>query len=340
MDHTGHGGLPSYTSASRRELSPPDPSCTLSDFPPSSMTDDVVARHSIEEICTIAGTKVPSIPAIPPDSVPNLDSIRKVYDIAFAPGLDKFLESSQHWFSREGFDLLASNRPLLGLVLAYLTLVSANHDTPLDSNDTLASQEARVTWGLLSLCVRPDHHGDAEADKLARRFRMLESVLTGEALTSTPTSMSEFVYQDDPDPETESSLDAKEEETKQTTFEKQVSRRTEEFWKTLETIAIIQSHSQETSDEIKFRVLPQLRTLLDGRESRDILYSTVMLGFGGSSGSGGGGAENGSNGRDRGDGPSSERELARRFLMGEAGGRATQLVGKTMAGMGLRAFGC
>ena len=288
----------------------------FSDLSTSSVADiaSFVARHSIEEICTIAGTKIPSIPAIPPDSVPNLDSIRRVYDIAFASGLDKFLETSQQWFSKEGFDILASNRPLLGLVLAYLTLVSAHHDAPIDANDTLASQEARVNWGLLSLSVRPEHHGDKEADKLAQRFRILDSLLTGEPLTSTPASMSEFVHQE-PEPEPEPK-----EEIKQSTFEKQLSKRSEDFWKTLESIASFQGRGGDGVIEIKETLLPQLRALLDGRESRDVIYSAVMLGWG----------KNGD--------PSSERELAKRFLQMEASGRATELVCKTMAGMALRAF--
>jgi hypothetical protein len=246
--------------------------------------------------------------------VPNLESIRKVYDIAFAPGLDKFLESSAKWFSKDGFDLLAANRSLLGLVLAFLTLVSANHDAPIDANDTLASQEARVTWGLLSLCVRPDHHGDAEADKLARRFRIVESLLTGEPLTSTAASMSEFVHQE-PEPEPEPK-----EEVKQSVFEKQLSRRSEDFWKTLESIASAQGRGDDGVTEIKEVLLDQARALLDGKESRDVIYSAVMLGWG----------KNGE--------PSSERELAKRFLQTESSGRATELVSKTLAGMGLRAF--
>jgi white-opaque regulator 2 len=237
-----------------------------------------------------------------------------VYDIAFAPGLDNFLEASQQWFSREGFELLAGNRPLLGLVLAYLTLVSANHDAPIDSNDTLASQEARVTWGLLSLCVRPEHHGDKAADKLAQRFRALESLLTGEPLTSTPASMSEFVHQE-PEPEPEPK-----EEVKQSTFERQLTRRSEDFWKTLESVASAQGRGDDGISEIKDSFLPQVRGLLDGRENRDIIYSTIMLGWG----------KNGD--------PSSERELAKRFLQTEASSRATELVCKTMAGMAMRAF--
>lgn len=275
------------------------------------------ARHSIEEICTIAGTRIPSIPAIPPDSVPNLDSIRKVYDIAFAPGLDKFLESSQQWYAKEGFDLLADNRGLLGLVLAYLTLVSANYESGVNENATLASQEARVTWGLLSLCVRPEQGEADETTKLTHRFQILESLLTGEPLTSTATSISEFIHQEEPEVKPEAK--PKEEAEKQSVFEKQVARRSEEFWKALETIATAQGRGEEGVAEIK-GMLEHVKSLLDGRENRDIIYSILLLGWG----------KNGD--------PSSERELARRYLQTEAQGRSTNQVCATLSGMALRAF--
>ena len=285
----------------------------------SNMTDThaTTVRHSIEEICTIAGTRIPNIPAIPPDSVPNLESIRKVYDIAFAPGLDRFLESTQHWYSRAGFDLLANDRGLLGLVLAYLTLVSSNHESAMGENATLASQEARVTWGLLSLCLRPDQGEGEETTKLSRRFQILESLLTGEPLTSTATSMSEFIHQEEPELKPEPRF--KEELTKQSTFDKQVIRRTDEFWRILESIAIAQGKGEDGDNEIR-AMLEQVKGLLDGKETRDIIYSILLLAWG----------KNGD--------PSSERELAVRYLQTEAQGRATNQVCATLSGMALRAF--
>lgn len=302
----------------------------------------------MEEICTIRGTQVPRVPAIPPDSVPNLESIRKVYDIAFAPGLDKFLESSSHWYTQYGFDLLASNRNLLGLMLAYLTLVSNNHDKPINHNPTLVSQEARVTWALLSLCTipTPSNQPDDEADVLARRFRTVESILTGEPLeantmAATAISMSEFVHQEPEDNDMmDTTAGAAAFELNQqpqlpidpslmataapSPFARQVARRTIDFWSTLETIASSQPpagtiNAQNTS-EITNTLIPQLKTLLDGKENRDILYSLCLLGWGENLGD-----------------PSSERELARRFLQNEAGGRAGGVVFGALAGMCQRA---
>lgn len=283
--------------------------------------------RTIEEICTLPGTKIAPIPAIPPDSVPNLESIRKVYDVAFAPGLDKFLESSNHWYAENGFDLLASNRSLLGLMLAYLTLVSANHDAPVNYNPTLVSQEARVTWAMLSLCVRPDGATGAgdEADKLARRFRSIEALLTGEPLTNTAASMSEFIHAEpepQPEPDAEARAREQEGEAKRSAFDKQVARRGAEFWATLESIATMQGRSSNRGDDdgdIRASIA-QIKGLLDGRENRDVLYAALLLGWG----------VNGD--------PSSERELGRRFLHNQAGGRATDAVVASVCGMCLRAL--
>ena len=267
----------------------------------------VSGKRSIESMCTIAGTKVPSIPPIPPDSVPNLDSIRKVYDIAFAPGLDKLLEAGQtRWFAREGFPLLCADRVQLGNILAYLTLVS-NHSDTATENATLASQEARVTWALLELCIRPEHDSGEEADKLARRCRALGALLTGNPFTSPTTSIADFVHQDDVDPE-----------PRTTPLEKQIARRSDQFWKLVETAAASQGHHGEG---VSATALRQCRPLLDGMENRDTIYSIMLLG------SSPGSSE-----------LTSERELAKRYLESQANGRATNQVFATISGMALRAF--
>jgi len=172
-------------------------------------------------------------------------------------------------------------------------------------NATMASQEARVTWALLGLCVRPEHDGGEEADKLARRFKALEALLTGEAVSCTPTSISEFVHQEEGEPEARGSA-----------FEKQLAKRSEDYWKLIDAAAASQGQGNERISS----VARQSRGLLDGLENRDVIYSIMLLGS-------------------QGNGDlSSERELARRFLESEASGRATNQVFATIAGMALRAF--
>lgn len=265
--------------------------------------------RTIESICTIFGAKIPTIPPIPPDSVPNLQSIRKVYDIAFAPGLDKLLESgSSKWFAKEGFSLLCADRVQLGNVLAYLTLVSNHTDTSNLDLASLASQEARVTWTFLQLCIRPEHDSGEETDKLARRCQALGSILTGQPFTSPTTSMADFVNQDEPEPELKASA-----------FEKQIARRSDAFWTLVETAA---SSQDPNGQGVPLALLNPIRRLLDNQENRDLIYSVILLG---------------SRAAAQGE-LASERELAKRYLETQANGRATNQVFVTISGMALRAF--
>ena len=262
--------------------------------------------RNIESICTIAGTKIPSVPPIPPDSVPNLESILKVYDIAFAPGLDRLLETGpSKWFAKKGFPLLCVDRTQLGNMLAYLTLVSNHADMHVE-NATLASQEARVTWAMLELCIRPDHDGGEEADKLALRCRALGAILTGEPFSNPTASMSDFVHQDEVEPE-----------PREISLERQLARRAEEFWKMVQIAAATQDGS---GTGLLPSAVRQCRPFLDGMENRDIIYSIMLLASG----------ENGDF--------TSERELAKRYLETQANGRATNQVFATVSGMALRAF--
>lgn len=266
-------------------------------------------RRTIESICTIAGAKVPTVPPIPPDSVPNLDSIRKIYDIAFAPGLDKLLESgSSKWFAKQGFQLLCADRVQLGNVLAYLTLVSNHTDTSNSDIATLASQEARVTWALLELCVRPDDASEEETDKLARRCRALGAILTGQPFTSPSASLADFVHQYEADPE-----------PKVSPFEKQTAKRSDDFWKLVETAA---ASLDPNGHGITSALLNRIRPLLDNQENRDTIYSIMLLG----------------SREARQSELSPERDLAKRYLETQANGRATNQVLVTISGMALRAF--
>lgn len=267
------------------------------------------ASRTIESICTIAGTRIPSIPPIPPDSIPNEDEIRKWYHANFAPSLDKLLDSGPtKWFTNKGFKLLFNDRNRLGSVLAYLTLVSTQANNPSTDNASLASQEARVTWMLLELCTRLDHDGGEEADRLARRCQALGAILTAEPFTSSTTSIADFVHQEEAEPD-----------VKMSAFEKQVSRRADEFWRLVESAAANQAPD---GSGVSLKALKQIQPYRDQQENRDIIYSIMLLGS----------KQAGQSGL------SSEQGLVRTFLQNEARGRATNLVFSTLSGMALRAF--
>ena len=254
--------------------------------------------RTIEQICSVAGSRPLVVPELPSGSTPNLDAIKHIYEFAFAPGLDKFVESTQaQWYAKEGFRHLVSNRQLLGQFLAYLTLASNNGDLSLSDNPALASQEARITSQLLGLCVGTEHDGGEEAEKLTRRVKAVEALLTGEKMQDTAlTSLADFVHQDEPEPEPV--------QPQARAFERQLTRRSEDFWKAIE-----KSASSDPSDTTS---VTQTKKWLNQLENRDIIYSILVL-------------------RSTAPGHVSaqERDLAKRFL--------EQVFG-TIAGMALRAF--
>lgn len=302
-----------------------------------------VPKRTIEELCCISGSRAPHVPPLPPDSTPNLESIQQVYDIAFAPGLDKFLETGTlPWFTHHGFSHLVADRGLLAQFLLYLTIISNNHNPNQPENAATQSQEARITWALLNLVVKPAHDGNEEADKFSRRIRAVEALLTGEPLTIVRGSMADFIHSEDGamdmDPAPSMNKDVS------SVLEKQVQRRSEEFWKYVEKFAEAPRPPPESVDDPS-SPLNQAREILDGLENRDILYSMMLLCAShghdehpGSRPVSRAGSVYGGNGNGNGH-HQKEPALARRFLDSEyTDGRASNSVFATVAGLASRAF--
>lgn len=301
-------------------------------------------QKTIEDLCCISGQRAPHAPPLPPDQTPNLESIQKVYDTAFAAGLDSFVETgSSKWFATQGFNHLVSDRELLGQFLLYLTIVSNNSNSAQPENALVASQEARITWALLNLVMKPAHDGNEEAEKIARRIKAVEALLTGEPSLVVRGSMADFIYQEDGGSESEPTPAAGKDTSSM--FEKQLNRRSEDFWRVIEKFAEAPRSSQHNLQNPD-SLLAQARKLLDGIESRDIVYSMTLLSTSnGQQGqitsrpntSHGVGSTSGGNGT-----PDHHHQqeiaLARRFLESQYGGRATNVVNEVLSGMASRAF--
>lgn len=299
--------------------------------------------RTIEDICTIHGQRGRDVPALRPDLVPNFSEIRKVYDTCFAPGLDHLLETGfTKWFALKGFDLLTSDRRLLAQFMLYLTLISNTPSTitsspSLQEQAAVASQEARMTWSLMNLCVRQAQEGNDEyAEKFAPRVKALEALLTSEPIARTG-SMSDFVHQE-PDNETDAEMSMEGIPTVannpllEKPFMKQLTARSEEFWQLIEK-------ASEHPTTVPSEIFDMARALLDGQENRDVIYSIMLLGSPPK--------QSDSRNRPGSDSTSSspsrtarrkEKEQAARLLESEATGRATNVVLQNVAGMGLRAF--
>jgi len=226
--------------------------------------------------------------------------------------------------------------------MLYLTLISntlnAGVSGPVAPEQAaLASQEARMTWSLLNLCVQQAQEGnDEDAERFARRVKALEALLTSEPVVRTG-SMSDFVYQE-PDSEMDAEMTMEGIPTVannpllEKPFMKQLTARSDEFWRLVEK-------ASEHPTTVPTEIFDQARMLLDGQENRDIIYSIMLLGSPPKL------HENGRRpGSDSNNSSPSraarrqEKEQAARLLESEANGRATNMVLQNLAGMGLRAF--
>lgn len=314
-----------------------------------------MSTRTIEDVCAVNGHRGRDVPPLRHDLVPNFSEIQKVYDTFFAPGLDGLIESGpMRWFSFKGFSLLTSDRSLLAQFMLYLTLISGSQNadpsvshlgTMAPQQAELASQEARMVWALLNLVVRQAQEGinDEGVDRLARRVKSLEALLTSEPVVRTG-SMSDFVYQD---PEPEPELDEMDIDSNgiptvannpllEKPFNKQLVARSEEFWQLIEK-------ASERPTEIPANILNRLRQLRDGLEQRDIVYSILLLGSSSrtgtttkvNEGSSGASSHNSSPNRLAFD---QEKRQAERLLENEARGKATNTVLQNIAAMGARAF--
>lgn len=315
-----------------------------------------MSTRTIEDVCAVNGHRGRDVPPLRHDLVPNFSEIQKVYDTFFAPGLDGLIESGPiRWFTFKGFGLLTGDRSLLAQFMLYLTLISGSQSvdssvslvgTMTPQQAELGSQEARMVWALLNLVVRQAQEGinDEEVDKLARRVKALEALLTSEPVVRTG-SMSDFVYQDpEPDPGPDDmDVDSGGVPTVannpllEKPFNKQLVARSDEFWQLIEK-------ASERPTEIPVETLNRLRQLRDGLEQRDIVYSILLLGSDLRTGA------NAKKPNDTSSGNSShnsspsrlaldqEKRQAERLLESEARGKATNTVLQNVAGMGLRAF--
>lgn len=313
-------------------------------------------NRTIEDVCAIQGHHGREVPPLRHDLVPNFSEIRKVYDTFFAPGLDTLIETGpSKWFATKGFSLLTSDRSLLAQFMLYLTFISNTVNVDPSFAGTagmppqqaeLASQEARMVWALLNLIVRQAQEGinDEDVDRLARRVKALEALLTSEPVVRTG-SISDFVYQD-PEPENDMmDVDVTQIPTVANNplldkpFNKQLRARSERFWQLVE-----KASEQPTS--ISAAIFDQLRQLRDGHEQRDIVYSIMLLGAlprnanqrPNTSSSQRSLDQNSNNTSPTRLGLEHERRQAERLLEVEALGRATNMILQNIAGMGLRAF--
>jgi hypothetical protein len=289
----------------------------------------------------VEGTQRPNLPPLP-DTPPNVDAIKTIFDTTFASGLDKLLETT--WFSKYAFQYLVNDLAFLAQILAYITLI---HDRSQYGEEVkLRSQEARITWALLGLCVRPQPR-TSHLRCITGRLHAISVILTGDGAPSG----GDVVFEDgegvdDVDETPQDNLSA---------LQKQERERTHEFWRAVGRVVTNSwNHSAraqrspqelESMDTAVGEALDECRARLDNRENRDLVYSVLNMRHlsekwakdGGEDVTMDGAAESSQVGSTPND-AMVQWNVSRRFVEREAGGRSTSLVLSVIADMAARVW--
>lgn len=223
----------------------------------------------VDELIALGGVP-PRTPSSPP-SADVFDEITRLYNEVYVRGLTLFFET--RWFELQE-NLVGSSNSILDLhhhqhmISLFTSFIQSIIDVKsMDPADMVYSShlEACVVWALASLPAIavsngvPPRHVDAvpaEDDVLEARNRVLvfETLLSGGTLPSNPLSFPRF-------------------------DNISTARRHElEFWYNLAEY-LLDAHASSSPSDVSGRAhcLGVLRSLLDGRENRDVLYSIVVL---------------------------------------------------------------
>ncbi|KAK3943246.1 transcriptional regulatory protein moc3 [Diplogelasinospora grovesii] len=226
-------------------------------------------KMKVDELIALGGAAPPT-PSSPP-SPGVLDEIIRLYFEVYVPGLSLFFETRWYSFKKgqsgtaDSVPLITNNQPLVTLFASFLSNIIDIRSTDPADMVYAGHLETCVVWALASLpksfvpqdiSRRPSDPLPCEDDHLEARNRLhvFEMLLSGETLPSNPLA---------PVPVINSSPTRKHEL---------------EFWYQLAQY-LLKSHSSASSADTSARgsCLDRMRSLLDGRENRDVLYSIAVL---------------------------------------------------------------
>ncbi|KAK4152062.1 hypothetical protein C8A00DRAFT_16607 [Chaetomidium leptoderma] len=225
-------------------------------------------KMKVDELITLGGAP-PHPPSAPP-SAEMLDEITKLYYEVYAPGLMLFFET--RWYdlannramTANPAAMLHNNPSLVSLFTSFIQTISKIQSTdPVDMIHS-GNLELSVVWSLarLPLSVALNQRQQypesvpAEDDPWEARGRLyvFETLMTGETLAGNPLT-----------PPPAGNIHP-------------VRRNELEFWYQLAKY-LQQDHASASPADISVRegCLNIMRSLLDGRENRDVLYSIAVL---------------------------------------------------------------
>lgn len=291
--------------------------------------DTIIAakRTKIDDLLAINGVYPP--PPTPSAGPINYDEIKNIYNTVYAPGIDKFLETS--WFRLKGIDHLLKDRLLCEQFTILISRYTIEPQHPQYYQMTAATQslEASVVWSMMGLCRHvantPNttngqaNHPEVDDDvkDAAARLEVFEKLISGEYLDPEPVLKTENT-------------------SNGTALEEQLKYREREFWRLVSTFLTIRDDEASAAKEID-DTLGSCRSLLDSRENRDVIYSIAIARHVGQRM-----AEFPNNIQQ----PASNDEqdartklfVAKKFIEDEANGKGTNQVIQRLCGMAMRSW--
>ncbi|KAK0717883.1 hypothetical protein B0T26DRAFT_776982 [Lasiosphaeria miniovina] len=236
----------------------------------SAKTQLRAKKMKVDELIALGG----ALPPIPrsPASVGVLGEITNLYNDIYVPGLTMFFEtqwyrlgSAQTSASKTPEAMLHANEPLIALFATFLDNISGIKSTDPADMVYAGHLETCLVWALASLPSsympkvddRPFPDSIPPEDDLweARaRLHVFETLVSNTTVSRNPLF-----------PASGSDNSS----TRKSEFE---------FWHHLGQY-LLQSHSSSSESDASFRehYLGLMRSLLDGRENRDVLYSIAVL---------------------------------------------------------------
>ena len=227
------------------------------------------AKMKVDELISLGGAP-PHPPSAPP-SAEMLDEITKLYYEVYLPGLTLFFETRWYDLSKgrtmaaNPTDILHNDPSLVSLFTSFIHTISKVKST--DPGDMVYSGhvELSVVWSLARLPLTaplaqhqpyPDPVPAEDDPWEARgRLQVFETLLAGETLAGNPLTP----------PPSGGNIHP-------------LRRNELDFWHHLATY-LLQDHASASPTDVSTRegCLSVMRSLLDGRENRDVLYSIAVL---------------------------------------------------------------
>ncbi|KAK0741947.1 hypothetical protein B0T21DRAFT_283185 [Apiosordaria backusii] len=231
----------------------------------SAHTSFPAKKMKVDELIALGGA-LPPAPSSPP-SPELIDEMTKLYHEVYVPGLTLFFETQWYNLAKDRVTTvfsaatLPNGQTLISLFASFIESISKIRGT--DPTNMVASGhlETCVIWALARLpllasasSAHPPSTSVSPAQDSAEacgRLRVFETLISGETLDNNPltppaASMSQ-------------------------------PRRSElEFWFHLAQY-LLHTHASPSGATTREHLLGLMRSLLDGRENRDVIYSIVVL---------------------------------------------------------------